>query len=61
MNGLKIRVSVSKMLEMTEEEEKCYNWALNQEFTSVAATYARTLARYIQRNIWSERRGEKDQ
>lgn len=32
---------------MTEEQLKAYNWALNQQYQSVAARYARSLAEYI--------------
>jgi hypothetical protein len=32
---------------MTKEEKTAFEWALNQKFTSVAARYARILARYI--------------
>ena len=34
---------------MTDEELKAYNWALSQPFPSVAARYARILAKYIER------------
>jgi len=37
------------MLVMTKEEEHAYNWAREQQFQSVAARYARALARYIER------------
>jgi len=37
-------------MEMTEEEKQAYNWALKQEFQSVAARDARILAKYIQRS-----------
>ena len=36
---------------MTPEEKRAYEWALNQKFNSVAASYARILAQYIQRAI----------
>lgn len=35
-------------MEMTQEEKQAYEWALNQEFNSVAARYARVLAKYIE-------------
>jgi len=35
---------------MTEEQEQAYDWALTQQFNSVAARYARTLALYIKEN-----------
>lgn len=38
------------MLTMTEEENQAYKWATSQEFQSVAARYAKVLARYIERN-----------
>ena len=34
---------------MSEDERRAYEWALHQDFQSVAATYARILARYIER------------
>ena len=34
---------------MTEEEAQAFEWALHQQFQSVAARYARTLAEYIKR------------
>lgn len=37
------------MLKMTDDERKAYEWAKSQDFTSVAATHARTLAKYIER------------
>jgi len=36
-------------LEMTDSEQKAYDWALGQEFQSVAASYARILAQFIKR------------
>lgn len=36
-------------MEMTELEKQAYNWALKQQYQSVAASYARILAKYIQR------------
>ena len=36
-------------MEMTVEEKQAYEWALKQDFNSVAARYARSLANYIQR------------
>ena len=36
-------------MEMTIEEQQAYDWALKQGFQSVAARYARILAKYIQR------------
>ncbi len=35
---------------MTDDEAYAYQWALNQKFQSVAARYARTLAKFIRRN-----------
>lgn len=32
---------------MTDEQKQAYEWALNQQYQSVAARYARTLAEYI--------------
>ena len=42
---------IKKMLipSMTEEEVQAYKWVLNQIFQSVAARYARILAKYIER------------
>lgn len=37
------------MPEMTKDERKAYEWALNQTYPSVAAMHAETLAKYIQR------------
>ncbi len=37
-------------VKMTKEEQEAFDWAINQEYQSVAARYARTLAKYIQRN-----------
>lgn len=34
---------------MTEDEYKAYQWALNQNYQSVAARYAKILAKYIQK------------
>lgn len=36
-------------LPMTLEETRAYQWALSQQFGSVSATYARTLAEYIEK------------
>ena len=36
-------------MEMTTEEQQAYDWALKQDFQSVATRYARILAKYIQR------------
>ena len=36
---------------MTKEEKQAYTWALNQDFQSIAARYARILARYVQKNL----------
>lgn len=36
-------------LAMTLEETRAYKWALSQQFGSVSATYARTLAEYIEK------------
>lgn len=38
-------------MEMTPEVKQAYEWALNQQFESVAARNARTLARYIQSSV----------
>lgn len=35
---------------MTDEQKKAYEWALNQQYQSVAAGYARTLAEYIRQD-----------
>lgn len=35
--------------QMTEEERRAYEWALNQQYQSIAARDARTLARFIYR------------
>lgn len=35
---------------MTHEEQTAFDWALNQKHNSVAARYARILAKYIQAN-----------
>lgn len=37
------------MVEMNKEELIAYNWALKQGFNSVAARYARFLAKFIER------------
>lgn len=36
-------------MKMTKEEKQAYNWALKQGSQSVAARYARILAKHIQR------------
>lgn len=41
-------------LEMNKAELQSYEWAINQSFQSVAARYARTLARYILRTALAE-------
>jgi hypothetical protein len=38
------------MLDMTTEEKRSYHWAIGQRFQSVAATHARTLAKFIERH-----------
>lgn len=43
-------------MEMTTEEQQAYDWALKQQYQSVAADYARILAKYIQRQDESEER-----
>lgn len=35
---------------MTKEEKTAFDWALNQNHNSVAAAYARILAKYIRNN-----------
>jgi len=35
---------------MTEEQKQAYDWALHQQYNSVAARYARILALYIKEN-----------
>ncbi len=35
------------MKSMTGEEKQAYMWALNHDYQSMAARYARTLAKYI--------------
>ena len=35
---------------MTDEQKQAYEWALNQQYQSVAAKYARTLAEYIRQD-----------
>ena len=37
-------------MQMTNDERIAYEWAIKQQFQSVAARYARTLAKYIKRN-----------
>lgn len=32
---------------MTDKQKQAYGWALNQNYTSVAARYARVLAEYV--------------
>jgi hypothetical protein len=44
------------MVEMSPKEKGAYEWALSQNFTSVAAGYARTLAEYIQRAVLAEKK-----
>ena len=36
-----------KACPMTAEQQKAYEWAKNQNYTSVAAQYAKLLANYI--------------
>jgi hypothetical protein len=36
---------------MTDQEQKAYDWALHQEHRSVAADYARTLAKFIEKRL----------
>lgn len=36
------------MTDMTHDEQTAFDWALNQNHNSIAATYARILAKYIQ-------------
>jgi hypothetical protein len=48
------------MIRMTDKEKAAYQWALNQDFTSVAATYAKTLAECIQRNQQMQRKADQD-
>jgi len=38
------------IMEMTPEEKRAYEWALQQPFHSVAADNARILAKYIERS-----------
>lgn len=38
------------MITMTEEENQAYKWATSQGFQSIAARYAKVLAKYIERN-----------
>lgn len=47
------------MLKMTVEEEQAYKWALHQPFESVAARYARVLARYIERSLADEQAADE--
>jgi|GEM_PF-6082612 len=47
-----------EMDDMTTEEKKAFEWALNQNYNSVAATYARILAKYIRNNAEEENRLE---
>lgn len=35
---------------MTDKQKQAYEWALNQQYQSVAAKYARTLAEYIRQD-----------
>ena len=42
------------MTNMTHEEQTAFDWVLNQNYNSVAATYARILAKYIQANAGAE-------
>jgi len=44
------------MLEMTLEEKKAFEWAIKQEYPSVAARMARLLAKYICRLSDAEHR-----
>ena len=37
-------------MQMTNDERIAYEWAIKQQFQSVAARYARTLAKYIKRS-----------
>jgi len=41
----------------TKEENQAYEWAKKQVFTSVAASYARVLAKYISKNLDQEKAG----
>lgn len=34
---------------MTKDEKQAYEWALKQEYNSVAAKYSKILAKYIER------------
>lgn len=38
------------MIQMTNKEKQAYEWAMNQDFFSVAAKNAKVLAEYIERN-----------
>lgn len=38
-------------MDMTPEEQRAFEWALNQQYQSVSARYARILALYIQRAV----------
>jgi len=48
-----LRRSVSELEEkvqpMNTQEQRAFDWAMNQQYQSVAATYARALAQYIKR------------
>jgi hypothetical protein len=37
------------MFELSDNEKRAYEWALNQQFTSVAAEYAKLLATALKR------------